>query len=100
MIPNSGPTHRNNNSIVLLLIGSFVLAISVFLPYLVISIPSGGQDTINGLKVLLAFIFLAGAIVFGFLSAWKFNKSYFREDFSASRNLAIISAISGGISIA
>ena len=84
----------------LLLIGSFALAISVFLPYLVISVPLGGQETLNGLKVPLAFIFLAGAIVFGFLSAWKFNKAYFREDFSGSRNLAIISAILGGISIA
>ena len=100
LIPNSRPTQRNNNSIVLLLIGSFVLAISVFLPYIVISNPSGGQDTINGIKVLLAFIFLAGAIVFGFLSTWKFNNAYFREDFSGSRNLALVSSILGVISIA
>lgn len=81
------------------LLSSFLLGISVFLPYLTLSLPLGRIISINGLEAPLALIFLLGSVTFVFLTAFHFNKSHFREDFSFSRNLSKIAFILGVVYI-
>lgn len=94
MQPINNPNIKSNTPIILAVVGSAILLVSLFLPYLTISVP-GTSASIDGTSSVLGFIAIIGAIALSVSSAIKYNSSHFREDFSTVRTLTILSTVAG-----
>lgn len=94
----NNPNIKSNTPIILAIIGSAILFVSLFLPYLTISV-LGSTASIDGTSSPLGFILIIGAIGLSVWSAIKYNGSHFREDFSTAKTLTILSAIAGFLGI-
>ena len=99
MVHDTNNGMKNNYLLLLLLIGSFILLISIFLHFIIFNVPQVGLITVHGFDLLLPVLFLFGATIFGFLVSLGYYKVKFKERFSFIRKISLISTIFSILSI-
>lgn len=90
---------KSKNTFVFLFLGCLVLIISIFLPYLVATVPNVGQVSENGFGTSLGFFLLVAAIICAVFSGFKFTTAMNRDEMKSSNKFALIAVGLSAISV-